>query len=211
MANKPQNPQQSGPDDVQPKEPIAQAGPTGAESAGERFRQATQPRPASDKDREEDLWVGGFSGKAMIGSWLLAGLITVALLVCVVLFAASNPSLWIAWLCMTVVIWGGLGLCLLYRKVTVKYHLTSQRFIHESGLLKRITDRIELIDIDDVSVEQGLIERFVGVGSVRIISSDRSHPDLWMRGIDGVKDVAGLIDDIRRKERRQRSVHIEAV
>jgi hypothetical protein len=32
-----------------------------------------------------------------------------------------------------------------------------------------------------------------------------------MRGIEGVKDVAGLIDDIRRKERRRRGVHIESI
>jgi hypothetical protein len=32
-----------------------------------------------------------------------------------------------------------------------------------------------------------------------------------MVGIAEVKDVAGLIDDIRRKERRQRSLHIESI
>ena len=66
---------------------------------------------------------------------------------------------------------------LAYRKLTCKYRLTSQRFIHESGLLKRVTDRIEVIDIDDVSFEQRIVERIVGVGTVKVKSSDRSHPE----------------------------------
>jgi membrane protein YdbS with pleckstrin-like domain len=213
MTNTPQNPPQSNPDRANSpasSDQPAIGAPVG-ESASDRFRQATQPRPPDAKDKEEDLWVGGFSGKAMLGSWLLAGLVTVALLVGVLLFGPGNTYLWLAWVCIAVLVWGGLGLLLLYRKITVRYHLTTQRFIHESGFLKRVTDRIEVIDIDDVSFEQGLIERMVGVGSIRVISSDRSHPDLWMRGIDGVKEIAGLIDDIRRKERRLRGVHIEAV
>jgi uncharacterized membrane protein YdbT with pleckstrin-like domain len=100
---------------------------------------------------------------------------------------------------------------LAYRKLTVKYQLTTQRFIHEKGLLKRVTDRIEVIDIDDVSVEQRLIERMVGVGTIKLISSDRSHPVLMLRGIEKVREVAATIDDLRRKERRRRGLHIESI
>ncbi len=131
--------------------------------------------------------------------------------IAVLVLGAANPIFWGAWAVISVLLWGGFACQLAYRKLTVKYQLTNQRFVHETGLLKRITDRIEVIDIDDVSVEQRLIERMVGVGTIKLVSSDRSHPVLMMRGIENVKDVAAKIDDLRRKERRRRGLHIESI
>ena len=100
---------------------------------------------------------------------------------------------------------------LAYRKLNVNYELTTQRFVHRSGILRRITDRIEAIDMDDVSFEQGIIERLLNVGTIRVISSDRSHPELVLCGIEDVARIAKLIDDTRHKERLRRGLHIEAV
>jgi membrane protein YdbS with pleckstrin-like domain len=79
------------------------------------------------------------------------------------------------------------------------------------GLLWRQTDRIEVIDIDDVAFTQGPVERVFGLGTVRITSSDQSHPELSLPGIENVQIVAGLIDDARRNERRRRGLYIESV
>ena len=68
-----------------------------------------------------------------------------------------------------------------------------------------------MIDIDDVTYYQGLVERMLNVGSIKLESSDRTHPELWLRGIDNVGEVADLFDDLRRKERRRRGVHIESI
>jgi hypothetical protein len=62
-----------------------------------------------------------------------------------------------------------------------------------------------------VTVQQGPVERMLGVGSVRIVSSDQSTPEFHLIGIEDVRTVAGLIDDARRKERRKRGVHIESI
>jgi uncharacterized membrane protein YdbT with pleckstrin-like domain len=91
------------------------------------------------------------------------------------------------------------------------YELTTQRFVHQAGVLIRQTDRIEVIDIDDVSYTQGVIQRMLGVGTIRITGSDRTHPELVLRGIDKVPEIASLIDDVRREERRRRSLHIESI
>ena len=50
-----------------------------------------------------------------------------------------------------------------------------------------------------------------GVGSIKISSSDRSHPELVLLGIEDVKNIADTIDDVRRKERRRRGLHIESI
>jgi len=193
--------------DAAPQTPAAPSTPM------ERFKEAAKSRQDQDEDEQEDeLWEGRYSSKAMIGKWILAGFVTAALLVLIIAFDwRSNGYLWLTWLVICVLLWGGFAMQLAYRKLTCKYRLTSQRFIHESGLLKRVTDRIEVIDIDDVSFEQRIVERIVGVGTVKVMSSDRSHPELCLRGIEKVKDVAGLIDDIRRKERRRRGLHIESI
>jgi membrane protein YdbS with pleckstrin-like domain len=181
-----------------------------APSPAERFRSGVGQDNPDDDDDEQELWEGGYSSKAMIGSWIGAGAITVV----GVIAAFMLPWGWYNWLgllVLVIVLWGGLACLLFYRQWSVHYQLTGQRFIHRTGILKRTTDRIEVIDIDDVTFEQGLVERMVGVGTIRISSSDRTHPELVLLGIDDVQRIADTIDDVRRKERRRRGLHIESI
>ena len=95
-----------------------------------------------------------------------------------VLWGATVGLILLAWL-YSLLLWA-------QHRLGVRYRLTSVRFFHETGLLRHITDSIELIDIDDVTREQGMIERILGVGTVRLASSDRTHPMFLIRGIDDV-------------------------
>lgn len=178
---------------------------TAAAMAGDELRTR---QTSVDDDAETSLWSGGYSPKAMVGTWVFGAVLTLAALIIVGLYFSSY-FLWA--LLAILVLWGLVGLTYAYRRLGVQYELTSQRFIHQTGLLSRRTDRIEVIDIDDVSVKQGPVQRIFGVGTVVIESSDKSHPMLEMIGIADVKNVASLVDDIRRKERRKRSLHIEAI
>jgi uncharacterized membrane protein YdbT with pleckstrin-like domain len=177
----------------------------------ERLQQAADQQRSEADEPEEAIWQGTFSSRAMIGNWILAGAVTVILPIVIVMTGIGNWYTWWGYLVLSLGMWLWFALQLAYRKMTVRYRLTSQRLIHESGLLKRVTNRMEVIDIDDVTFEQKIVERMMGVGSIKIISSDRTHPELWMRGIENVRHVATQIDDIRRKERRKRALHIEAI
>jgi uncharacterized membrane protein YdbT with pleckstrin-like domain len=112
---------------------------------------------------------------------------------------------------LVLVLWTYHLALLIVRRLGVRYQLTTQRLIHEHGILRRVTDRVEAIDIDDVSFVQGVVERMFGVGTIRIVSSDRSTPELLMPGVAPVKQIADMIDEVRRKERQRRALHIEAV
>lgn len=140
------------------------------------------------------------------GAGLLAA--SVALLVVSIMYAI--PTIGVS---LLIILASWLLLALVYgaRRFGIHYELTTQRFIHQTGLLSRRTDRIEVIDIDDVSFFQGPVQRMLGIGTIDIVSSDRSHPVLKMPGIADVKRVAGLIDDVRRKERKRRSLHIQTM
>lgn len=172
----------------------------------ERFTQRLAGRPETN-DSEEELWEGGYSPKAMIGTYLLAALLTIALLVVAVIM----PPAWLGVAPVVLVMWLGIGLTVAYRRMEISYRLTNQRFVHERGIIRRVIDRIEVIDMDDVTLEQGLLQRMVGVGTIRISSSDRSHPELRLTGIDDVRRIANLLDDTRRSERRRRGIHIESI
>ena len=180
------------------------------ETPADRFRSASGTDGA--EELEADIWEGGYSGKAMFGNWLGAGIISVVVVVLMVAYQGLRvKSRWQIVLLAIAAMWVGLALMLLYRKMNVQYKLTTQRFIHQSGILTRVSDRIEVIDIDDVTYHQGVIERMVGVGSIKITSSDKTHPELWLRGIENVKSIADEFDDLRRSERRRRGLHIESI
>jgi membrane protein YdbS with pleckstrin-like domain len=178
-------------------------------TAADRFRDAIRHNDA-EEETEEELWQGRYSGKAMVGYWIGSAILVVV--VAIVAFMSLTFGRAILTLLTTaVVVWSGLFLLLTCRKWSNSYRLTSQRLIHKTGLLRQVTDRIEVLDMDDVTYEQGIVERFLSVGTIHISSSDRSHPILDLQGIDEVQRIADLIDDLRRNERRKRAVHIEAI
>ncbi len=180
------------------------------ESPRDRFERQVASRRESldDHDPEETLWSGGYNPKAMTGWWIALIAVTIALLAACIVFTQLT---WQLTLGIIVVLW--ILVVANYARMRLGYHyeLTSQRFIHKTGLLTRRSDRVEVIDIDDVSYEQGPVQRLLGVGTIHITSSDRSDPELKLVGIDKVGQVAGLIDDVRRTERRRRSLHIESI
>lgn len=194
-------------------EPAPLATPPAAvpEDPRQRFKQAVADKQADPSgDPENDLWSGSYSHLAMIGTWIGGVVATIAAVVIALLVNAPGSAwLWVLagvglmWLLMAA--WYG------YRRLSVHYQLTDQRLVTESGLLWRTVDRVELIDVDDVTYRQGPVERLLGVGTITVSSSDRTSPELLLPGIENVRDVADTIDDARRAERRSRGLHIESV
>jgi hypothetical protein len=157
---------------------------------------------------EEELWSDSYSPKALLVPFIAIDVLVV--LAIVGKFLLDGVEMW--WIVLgAVVLFGSLGLVLMYQRLSVRYRLTTYRFFHERGLLARSTDRVEVIDIDDVTVHQTLIDRMLGIGTIIIQSSDRTNPVLRLPGIDEVKKIADLIDATCRAERQRRAIHIESV
>jgi membrane protein YdbS with pleckstrin-like domain len=188
----------------------APAASLGPQAAAKRPRGPLPFSPAQGDDQEEMLWQGQFSKLAMLGAWVAGGVFTIAA-IAVGFFAGFTPGAWGIAAGVIALVWVGLVLRLLYLQLSLHYYLTSQRFIHERGLLWRDVDRIETIDIDDVAVKQGPVERMLGIGSILLRSSDANTPEFNIQGIEDVRRVATLIDEARRKERRRRGMYIESV
>ena len=181
-----------------------------ASSPAERIKEGMAAHRNTEDEPERELWRGGYSARAMIGAWLLGGLISVALPVLAICLSFGKVA-WYAMVIAILLLWLYFFIVLCYRRLNVRYVLTTQKFTHETGILRRVTDRIEVIDMDDITLEQKFLERLVGVGTIRIGSTDRTHPELMLVGIENVKEVAEKLDDNRRAERRRRGLHIESI
>ncbi|PQO45212.1 PH domain-containing protein [Blastopirellula marina] len=156
-----------------------------------------------ERGPDESIWKGGYSAVDQSGVFFILGLATIGLIGAGVFFWPLFIAIPVIWIVQLLRVW--------WIKMGVAYELTTRRFMHESGVISRTTDRIEVIDIDDVTVEQGIMDRMFNVGTIRITSSDRTHPELRLRGIKDVKKVALMIDDARQAERDRRGVYIESV
>jgi len=168
------------------------------------------PRNHDPHDNHEIIWEGGYSAQAMIPTYVAAGAGSIALLIATLLWMNDGASLLYV-LAAIALLWLFLAGVYFYRRLSVHYRLTTQRFFHEHGLLSRITDRIEVIAIDDVTVMQKFIERLLGTGRIKLVSSDRNNPEFLIDGLANVKHIAELIDEARRAERNRRSVRMEAI
>lgn len=175
--------------------------------AADRLRDEFKARQAPEDDVEQEIWTGGYSPKAMLGTWVGCGFISLAALA-VAIVMLRDGMWWAILVGVLVLLWLIPLAMLVYRRLSIRYRLTTQRLFHEAGIISRRVDRIEAIDMDDVTYEQGFFERMMGCGTIRIVSSDRSHPDFSMPGIENVSKVSADIDQTRRSERVRRGVHI---
>ena len=185
----------------------------GAEHGAQGPPAAARLRPSGgqnsgDHSAEEELWTGSYSPKAMVGPAI--GLVILTLVGLMIPLVFDGPGFFI-WLIAVVVLWGILAAVVLYRRATARYRLTTFRLFHEHGLLSRTRNRVEVIDINDVTLQQGLIERLFNVGTIHVQSSDVTHPDLYLLGIEDVRNVTDLIDNTRRAERQRRGVFMENI
>ena len=90
-------------------------------------------------------------------------------------------------------IWGvllapvGVGLLLLLRAwylvASTRYRLTTQRLFAETGLIAKNLEEIELFRVKDVTLRQGVLDRLLGVGTVTVLSTDDTAPELALAGL----------------------------
>jgi membrane protein YdbS with pleckstrin-like domain len=164
---------------------------------------------------ERELWKGSPSAKALLGA-ILGGAVF-ALLVGGLTFVLYHPALALAGslspelrrfvraneeglhlaaiaFVVTVV---GLKLArLAWRLAVLKshhYRITSQRILIESGVFAKQIEEIDMRTVGDLEFRQGLVERLLGIGTVTVISSDRTTERIRLMGLERPRDLRELI------------------
>lgn len=74
-----------------------------------------------------------------------------------------------------------------------KYYINEDRFFLETGFFTTNIDEILLYRIRDLSVSISLWQRIFGVGTIKIISSDKSLPSLDVINIKHPREVKEII------------------
>ena len=86
---------------------------------------------------------------------------------------------------LAVVVLVFLGLALAYCSVlrkTYRYFITNRRCIFQGGILRRIERSIPYHKITDVEISQNILERFLGISSIRIFTPGTSSVRVFGQG-----------------------------
>lgn len=79
---------------------------------------------------------------------------------------------------------------------TTKYTLYKDRLIIKTGWLSTKEDEIRLFRIMDIEITISFEERLLGVGSIKLISADKTCPDLTISRVKNVREVKDIISDL---------------
>jgi uncharacterized membrane protein YdbT with pleckstrin-like domain len=80
-----------------------------------------------------------------------------------------------------------------------RYRVTSQRLLFESGVLSKSITEIDMRTVEDITLEQTVMQRLVGVGEIGIVSSDlgpgggRARTRLRLLGVRDARAVRELV------------------
>ncbi|WP_181308797.1 PH domain-containing protein [Rufibacter sp. XAAS-G3-1] len=90
-----------------------------------------------------------------------------------------------------------------YLRQTV-YELTKSRLKYSRGIFTLTTDFIELYRVKDIVQMQPFLLRLIGTMNLTILSSDRSHPHLVLKGIplSNLADTLREVVEMARKDNR---------
>lgn len=175
----------------------------GARRAGVAERPKAAPSEPAATGPEEELWRGGYSGRALTPAWAFCVIFAGAVLACALLLLPPEQSsyrLALSALALLPALW--VTARFLVARLSVRYRLTSERLFLERGILSREMSELELVRVDDVTVHQSLIERMVNVGKVTLATTDASDPGISLESIDRPLEVK---ETIRAAVRRQRA------
>jgi PH (Pleckstrin Homology) domain-containing protein/zinc ribbon protein len=85
----------------------------------------------------------------------------------------------------------------------IRWELTTERLRVIRGLLSRATEEIELTRVRDVSYEQSLAQRALGIGTVSVMATDVDTPLLLLHDIEEPEQVKELIRQAAREQRQR--------
>ena len=104
-------------------------------------------------------------------------------------------------------------LVLLFRAAALKsicYEVTDDRIEYSRGIFSRKIDNIDMFRVVDLSLHRSLFDCVVGVGTVTLITTDKSDPKFKFRKVRYAKDLYGTIKQASLQADQRRSViHVE--
>lgn len=87
-----------------------------------------------------------------------------------------------------------------------KYTLTETKLTVEKGLLNTDEEEVKLYRITDIAYSQSLLERIGKTGTIRLLSNDKSSPELILAHVKNAKVIKDVISQTVDKARHKNNV-----
>jgi len=164
---------------------------------------------------EEVVWEARYSLKNFIGRLAFRAILTVAwIALAVYTWGMGHTNVTPGTILLGVVL-GYLWLSIIYRIIRAyyghKYQLTNRRLFVSTGLLRRRRDQMELLRIKDVYTRSTWLDRCFSIGTVVVVSDERSLPIFYLAGVHDPHAVMDLVWHHARAEREGTSVQVDNV
>lgn len=107
------------------------------------------------------------------------------------------PSLLLCWLIAPLFV----GLYEYFRLKNTKYTISNERIICESGIFTKKIEEVELYRIRDFQVTRSFVQRLFGVGSINIISTDKTTPEIELQCVPETLEIKEYIRTCTEQQR----------
>ena len=87
-----------------------------------------------------------------------------------------------------------------------RYEVTADRLIKRHGFFKTTTDELLIYRIMDIRLVRGLWQKIFGVGTVTLLSTDKSTPSLDLKNIKKSDDVRRFLSKLIEEQRVAKGV-----
>jgi membrane protein YdbS with pleckstrin-like domain len=105
------------------------------------------------------------------------------------------------------------GVVLFYKAWKIKmthYEVSPDRVEYGEGIFDRRVDNLDMFRIVDIKLRRNIIDCFVGVGTVTLTTSDKSHPEFEFKKIRNCRELYDLIKKASiSSDRRNNVIHME--
>lgn len=161
------------------------------------------PRPTDDRPPRtaDDAEVVYFEGRPTLRSEQTKAIMLAALgIALIALPIIAHVKEWPNWhwafdvICVVLALSALLVPWLLLR--ATRYRISNYRIDYERGILKKQIDTLELWHVDDIHFEQGIVDRMFNVGSITVISNDKTTPRLELQGLPNPR---ALFDSLKQR------------
>lgn len=86
------------------------------------------------------------------------------------------------------------------------YSLSKDRLFTESGFLSSTEDQIELYMVRDIQLKRSFWQRMFGLGTIELITGDRTTPNLEIKNIPNSKHVKEMIYQLIIESKNEKRV-----
>jgi uncharacterized membrane protein YdbT with pleckstrin-like domain len=89
-----------------------------------------------------------------------------------------------------------------------RYRITNRTIDYESGVFSRRVETLQLWRVQDLDFRQSFLERLLGIATIHVFTTDRTDPELSIRGLPASREIFDRLKDACDLARQQRVVGV---